>query len=557
MTEDTFPLVLSLTLLYLEAMATKLTVPIAAPNLQQANRQIKVAKTAGAEMLELRTDYLQNLNVDLVKKLIAQAKAATMLPLIVTCRDKKQGGAIDYPLQLRLDVLAAALNAGAEFVDCEYENFLPAENREKIELALSQNSKARLILSAHSFESKFDNIEKHFRQILAVCPDAIPKLIYTANHINDCFEAFDLLHNTGGERIIFCMGEAGLISRIIAKKLGSFVTFASVDDKTATAPGQLTIEQLKTIFRWDSINSDTELYGIIGSPVAHSLSPVVHNACFADIGANKLYLPLLVAGGQGEFNQFMDNCLSRAWLGFRGFSVTIPHKENALNYIKSKGGLIDPLAEKIGAINTLIIDEGRGTSDDRRISAYNTDCPAALDAIIAGLGIDRSGLYKMPVAVIGAGGAARAIVAGLDDADAIVTIYNRTAERGRKLAAEFNCNFAPLDDLPNLNAKLVINATSIGMKRTEGGRQRTEDRGQKTGYETPILKKYLKSDMVVFDTIYNPAETLLLKQAKQLGCRTIPGLSMFLNQAAAQFKLFTGKNPNMELMRKIVSAAQK
>ncbi len=520
-------------------MATKLTVPIAAPNLQRASRQIKAAKTAGAEMLELRTDYLENLNVDLTKKLIAGAKSDATLPLIVTCRDKKQGGAIDYPVQLRLDVLSAALNAGAEFVDCEYENFLPSENRRKLELALSQASKARLILSAHNFEGKFDNIEKCYRQILAACLAAIPKLIYTANHINDCFEAFDLLHNTGGERIVFCMGEAGLISRIITKKLGSFVTFASIDDKTATAPGQLTIGQYKNLYRWDSINSDTELYGIIGCPVAHSLSPVVHNACFADAGLNKLYLPLLVAGGQGEFNTFMDNCLNRPWLGFRGFSVTLPHKENAIEYVKSKQGIIDPLAEKIGAVNTLIIDEGRGTSDERRISAYNTDCLAALDAITSGLGIERTGLKNMHVAIIGAGGAARAIVAGLTDAGAKITIYNRTVERGQKLAAEFHCDFAPLDNLSNINAKLLINATSIGMYPNTN--------------ETPIPKEYLKADMAVFDTIYNPAETLMLKQAKQLGCKTIPGLSMFLNQAAEQFKLFTGRDADVKLMRKVIA----
>jgi 3-dehydroquinate dehydratase/shikimate dehydrogenase len=535
-------------MLYLEGMATKLTVPIAAPNLRQANLQIKAAKTAGAEMLELRTDYLENLNINLVKKLIAEVKAtARPIPIIVTCRDKKQGGAIDYPMQLRIDVLAAALKASAEFVDCEYENFLPSENREKIELALSQTSKARLILSAHNFEGKFDNIEKHYRQILAVCPAVIPKLICTANHINDCFEAFDLLHNTGGERIVFCMGEAGLASRIVAKKLDSFVTFASIDEKTATAPGQLTIEQYKNLYRWDSINSDTELYGIIGSPVAHSLSPVVHNACFADAGLNKLYLPLLVAGGRNEFNAFLDNCLNRPWLGFRGFSVTIPHKENSLNYIKSKGGLIDPLAEKIGAANTIVVP-GSSVSqlnhkseiiNHKSLSAYNTDCPAALDAITSAIGIGRAGLKKMPVAVIGAGGAARAIVAGLADAGAKITIYNRTVERGRKLAAEFNCDFVPLEVLPNLNAKLVINATSIGMYPNVN--------------KTPIPKEYLKADMSVFDTIYNPAETLLLKQAKQLGVKTISGLAMFLKQALMQFKLFTGKNADTELMRKVIA----
>ncbi|MHC4458455.1 MAG: type I 3-dehydroquinate dehydratase, partial [Planctomycetota bacterium] len=261
---------------------TYLAVPIAAENLNQAGKQIKAAKAGGAEILELRTDYLQSLSVDLVEKLVAEARSATgkAVPIIVTCRDKRQGGAIDYPDKLRVEILTAALKAGAEFIDFEYENFLTAENKEKIKLALSQTPKGKLILSTHDFETKFTNIDGLYHHILSVYRAAIPKLVYTANHINDCFDALDLLHRTTGQRTVFCMGEPCIISRIIAKKLGSFDTFASIDDKTATAPGQLTIQQLKELYRYDSINSETELFGVIGSPVAHSLSPAIHNASF-------------------------------------------------------------------------------------------------------------------------------------------------------------------------------------------------------------------------------------------------------------------------------------
>ncbi len=517
-----------------------LAVPIAAPNYEQASRQIKAARAAGAEMLELRTDYLENLSVDLVKKLVAEAKSTTHrpLPVIVTCRDKKQGGAIGYPDQLRIDILTNALKAGAEFIDAEYENFLSTENQERIKLALSQVSKGRPIISAHNFKTKFANISKLHRDILAVYPAAIPKLVYTANHINDCFEAFDLLHQTSGERIVFCMGAAGLVSRIIAKKLNSLLTFAKLDDKTATAPGQVTIEQLKGLYRWDDIDSDTELFGVIASPVAHSLSPAIFNACFADKGMNRLYLPLLVEGGKQEFDQFMRNILARGWLGFAGFSVTIPHKQNALDYVRQKQGFIEPLAERIGAANTLTIDGSRVTSHESRINAYNTDYAGALDAITSALGITRSDLKDTPVAVIGAGGVARAIVAGLSDAGAQICIYNRTVEKAKKLAAEFNCDFASLDDLPNLKAKLLINCTSIGMHPNVDA--------------TPLPKECIKKDMVVFDAVYNPAETLLLKQAKEVGAKTIDGLSIFINQAASQFKLFTSQNANQKLMRKTV-----
>ena len=149
---------------------------------------------------------------------------------------------------------------------------------------------------------------------------------------------------------------------------------------------------------------------------------------------------MLVAGEQADFNAFMDNILSRPWLGFKGFSVTIPHKEYAINYVKAKGGVIDPLAERIGAANTIIINGSQ-------LSAYNTDCIAAIDAITAGLGIDKAGLRKMPVAVIGAGGGARAVVAGLAEAEAKIKIYNRTVERAKHLAADFKCDYASFDRL--------------------------------------------------------------------------------------------------------------
>ncbi|HEW79382.1 MAG TPA: shikimate dehydrogenase [Phycisphaerales bacterium] len=526
-------------------MQTKLTVPIAAQNLDQAKQQTEAAIAAGAEMLELRTDYLENLSVELVKKLITKAKKSN-LPIIVTCRDRRQGGAIDYSEQLRVDVLVAALKAGAEFIDFEYENFLSTENQEKTKLALSQCSKGRLILSAHNFKTKFDNISRLHRHILTVYPAAIPKLVYTANHINDCFEAFDLLHNTSGERIVFCMGEAGLVSRIIAKKLGSFVTFASIDEKTATASGQLTIEQLKNLYRYDCINADTKLYGIIGSPVGHSAGPAVHNACFAEIKANKLYLPLLVEGGQDEFDLFMDCILVRGWLNFHGFSVTIPHKANALEYTKAKFGFVEPLAERIGAVNTMLIGA------DGKLSAYNTDYAGALDAITSTLEISCADLKDLSVAVIGAGGVARAIVAGLSDAGAKICIYNRTVKKGEKLAAEFGCEFRPLSKLPSIKAKLLINCTSIGMKKTEVRSQKSEEQRLKTSHETPLPKECIKKDMVVFDTVYNPAETLLLKQAKEAGTKTINGVDMFINQAMAQFKLFTGQTADPELMRKTI-----
>ncbi|MGA2172767.1 MAG: shikimate dehydrogenase [Sedimentisphaerales bacterium] len=521
---------------------TNLAVPVAAINLSEAEEQIKAATAASAEMLELRTDYLAHLSVDLALQVINAARRfAPSLPIIVTCRDYHQGGSLRHPNQLRTDVLTAAVRAGAEFVDVEYQNFISEAINSKIALTFSAGAgtRTRLILSAHNFQTKFKEIRKLYNDILSVRPGAIPKLVYSAHHINDCFDILDLLHDRKDEMIAFCMDEPGFITRVLAKKLGGFITFASIDEKTATAPGQPTVAQLRDIYRWDSINAQTELYGVIGSPIAHSLSPAIHNACFADAGFNKAYLPLLVAGGQEDFNTFMDNILARPWLDFRGFSVTIPHKENALNYVKSKGGFIEPLAAKIGAANTIVIEAGRKTQDAGRLSAFNTDCAAALDSITSALHIDLAGLKQMSVAVIGAGGAARAVVAGLAEAEAKVKIYNRTVERAKHLAADFKCDYASLNDLHKLKEKLIVNCTSIGMYPNIDA--------------SPVDVELLQKHMTVFDTVYNPPETLLLKHAGETGCKTISGVDMFVSQAEEQFRLFTGQSANVGTMRKILS----
>lgn len=509
---------------------TKLTVPIAAETIDQAAGQITAAVAAGAEMLELRTDYLQGLQPAFVPELLdLVSKTKSSPPVIVTCRSRQQGGAIAYPDDLRVEVLIAAVNAGAHFIDCEYNTFSQIKYQEKIRLALSNSTRTRLILSAHSFDGPFPDLAALYRHITTTYPACIPKLVYAANHINDCFAALDLLSRTSDDRIIFCMGEAGLLTRIIAKKLNSFLTFASLDDDTATAPGQLTVADLKNIYRFDDINKQTELYGVIGSPVAHSLSPVIHNACFAHLKMNKLYLPVLLDGGRDEFDLFIDRLLARRALGFKGFSVTIPHKTNGLNYVRRKAGKIEPLAEIIGAANTLIF------GPDDRTSVYNTDCRAAIDAIQTGL----KNLEGVSAAVIGAGGVARALVVGLVGAGAKVTVYNRTVKKAQRLADEFECQFGSLDDLKYHNAKLLVNCTSLGMFPDIE--------------TTPIAPAYLKRGMTVFDTVYNPPQTLLLRNAKKARAKTISGLDMFINQAAAQFRLFTKQEPDTDLMKNVVT----
>lgn len=512
---------------------TYLAVPISAAEIQTAKKQITSAASSGAQILELRLDYLKNLTPDIIAGVIKEAHK-TALSVIATCRDKTEGGQNDYPQNIRIQALTAAITAGCDYIDCEFENFCRNDFAGPIKKALADKPGTKLILSAHNFNSKFKNVKKLFSEITALFPDCIPKLAYMVQNINDCFDGLDILKDNGNS-IVICMGRAGIISRIIAKKLGAFLTFASLDSDSATAPGQLSIRQLKESFRFESIDRDTELFGIIAEPVAHSISPAVHNFCFAAEKMNRLYLPLLVTGGQIGFDNFLDNVLHRPWLGFKGFSVTIPHKTNAVEYIRGSGNYLEPLSAKIGAVNTLTI--GR----NGRISAFNTDYAGALDALTAAMGIDRKHLNGVNCTVIGAGGAARAVVAGLTDTGAKVTIYNRTEKKAQDMALEFGCRHASMSDIKNLNAKIIINCTSIGMSPNINA--------------AAVPAEVIKSDMVVLDTVYNPVRTLLLSQAAEAGARTITGVEMFIGQAAEQFRHFTQKTCDKKIIRAAVAMA--
>ncbi|MCE5341382.1 MAG: shikimate dehydrogenase [Planctomycetaceae bacterium] len=514
---------------------TYLTIPICGKDLQSCKEQISSAVKAGVQMLELRSDYLESLDTYKLKGLMAEAKK-TNLPIIVTCRDAKEGGQNNIPAPLRKQILVEAINNNADLIDCEFKNFT-GDVEIEIKQALAEHKKTKLILSSHNFKEPFENLSEIYEEMYSVFPDAIAKTAYQANHINDCFPAFDILHEYGEKAIAICMGQAGIISRIIAKKLNAFLTFGSLDENQQTAPGQVSIETMKQLYRFDTINKDTELFGVIADPVGHSISPAVHNACFAAKNYNGVYLPMLVKGGNAEFDKFLNNITSRPWLNFKGFSVTIPHKVNALEYAQEKGEYIDPVAVQIGAVNTLTIGQ------NNRITGGNTDYAGAMDALTVAMGISRKQLNGKTVACLGAGGVARAIVAGLADVGAKITIYNRTMAKAQGLAREFKCHFAGNDELKNLNADIIINCTSIGMHPNVN--------------ESPLPAECLKPTQTVFDMVYNPIETLLIKQAKQAGAKTVCGAEMFIGQAAEQFKMFTQTDCPMDVMRKAVLEALK
>jgi shikimate dehydrogenase len=260
------------------------------------------------------------------------------------------------------------------------------------------------------------------------------------------------------------------------------------------------------------LDGETIIYGIMGKPVSHSLSPAMHNAAFQALGLNKVYVPFEVADVPRALDGF------RA-IGVGGVSVTIPHKKAVLNYLDN----IDPVAQKIGAVNTLLIE-------DTHITGYNTDwigANKALETII-----DPSG---STILLLGAGGSARAIGFGLLEKGATVVIANRTLAKGRTLAEDLNCDCCPVEELNNLKVDALVNATSVGM---------TPDVDN-----TPVHRDILKNIPAVMDIVYSPSETRLLREAKEVGCKTIGGFYMLLFQGVAQFELWTGRKAPVEVMK--------
>jgi shikimate dehydrogenase len=266
------------------------------------------------------------------------------------------------------------------------------------------------------------------------------------------------------------------------------------------------------------IDSNTSLLGLIGNPVLHSLSPLMHNRAFAAVGYNGIYLAFRITD--------LDSAIKgiRA-LNFKGASVTIPHKINIIKYLDE----IDDAAAKIGAVNTIVNRKGK-------LIGYNTDCRAALEALKT-----KTAIEGKSVAVIGAGGAARAIGFGLASIGGRVTIFNRSRATGERLAADLKAEFLPLSNWQPDHYEILINTTPIGMYPETDA--------------TPVPKKSLSKEMTVMDIIYNPLNTRLLKEAAAQNCRTISGISMFVFQAAFQFELWTGAKAPVKIMQRSVLEA--
>jgi len=263
------------------------------------------------------------------------------------------------------------------------------------------------------------------------------------------------------------------------------------------------------------IDAETKLIALIGNPVGHSFGPLMHNAAFQSLGLNYAYLAFNVSNLKAAVEAMKS-------LGFAGYSVTLPHKEKIIKHLDR----VDSLAAKIGAVNTVVNKDGI-------LLGHNTDAPAAITALK-----QKTSLAGKNVALLGAGGAARAIAFALQDEKAKTTIFNRTFVRAKRLAMAVGCEYAQIEKLRDFKADVIVNATSIGMHPNIA--------------KSPVERNVLKPGMVVFDAVYNPMKTTLLKQAEARGCETVSGLEMFIEQGALQLKLWTGSEAPKELMRNTI-----
>ena len=472
-----------------------------------------------ADFIEIRLDYVADPDLQAIL-------AAKPCPLIATCRPASEGGHWRGSEEERIALLKKAVEVGFEFVDAEMG----------CESHFRERGAARLIVSYHNFQETPKNLFEIHGRLVAAGAD-IAKVVTTANSILDNLRVFELLQNVQVPTISMCMGELGIISRILAPRFGGFLTFASIARGRESAPGQISAADLRYLYRVHKINRQTAVYGVIANPVAHSMSPAIHNAAFAAKAIDAVYLPFKVENVVEFIKAFRT-------LNVQGYSVTIPHKENAIKAVDE----VDSFVRQIGALNTIVNRNGR-------LYGYNTDWLAAISAIekvMTNAPADNlhlqsairnpqsaiSPLQGKRVALLGAGGTARAIAFGLRHRGASISILNRTVERAEQLAKEVGCQWGPIGHLGRLEYDVLVNTTSIGMHPKVD--------------ETPAPAELLRKGLVVFDAVYNPPVTRLLREAQAAGCITASGVDMFVGQAVAQFELWTGQPAPVEVMREVV-----
>jgi len=487
----------------------------------------RLAKADGL-LLELRLDQY----ADLTPAGLAQAlKSFGTQNLLVTYRMNEEGGrraGVDDAT--RLSFISAAADAGVAYVDVELATARRFEPARQLLRRLEKSSGTQSVVSFHNF-TEVPTLEtlRLLRQSAEDLGAGVVKFAVMPKVILDALPLLDLLNEGAGWTrpcLGLAMGEAGLWSRVLGPLFPhpAPFTFARAEGSLGTAPGQPTWRELSELYRFAQLRPGTPVYGVIGAPIAHSRSPLMHNTALRERGLEGVYLPFKVEGDAAAFvRDFAPK------VGVRGLSVTLPHKE-ALFSICAE---IDPLARQVGALNTLVLRKGGWY-------ATNTDASAAAASLEAALG-GPGALKDRTVLILGAGGAAKAVAFGVKALGANVLVANRTFEKARKLADDVGGQCVQYAALKGLQADAVVNTTPLGMS---------------PNLDTCALEKEeIPPGSLVFDTVYNPLRTKLLRLAEERGSKTLSGLAMFVGQGAAQFELFTGQSAPRESMERVVRAA--
>ncbi|HVZ59733.1 MAG TPA: shikimate dehydrogenase [Terriglobales bacterium] len=464
--------------------------------------------------IELRLDYLRTPAQALppLKRFLDYHPQVTA---IATCRRVPGGGKFRGSVASEVDLLTKAASAGCQIIDVEIETAEAMKPAEYERL----RSRATVVLSFHDFKGT-RKLQETFSKMQAY-PADFYKVVSTATRLYDNVVMMRFLQEQRDRHSMvgLCMGEQGLISRVLALRAGSSFTFASSGLGEETAPGQITARELRDIYRIDNLDAATRIYGVAGDPVAHSLSPVMMNSAFRRENVNAIYLGLHVKAISDLLECVND-------IPVHGLSITMPYKEEIVPHLDNS----DTLTRKSGACNTVVRMQGG------QIYGFNTDVAGVIGALEA-----KTSLDSVKILVLGAGGAARSAVFGLKEKGAEVYILNRTPAPAQKLARQAHAKVVKRTDLKKLVFDIIINATPIGMDSKASPLELNE-----------INARFL------LDMVYQVGETRLMKLARSKGIEVIPGTEMFVHQGARQFEIWTGKPaPVAEMRHAVVSTLER
>ncbi|NUN00832.1 MAG: shikimate dehydrogenase [Bryobacteraceae bacterium] len=479
-----------------------LGLPTASELCEHARRELE----GGERFFEFRLDYLERpeTGVEAISRFLGEHPDTTIL---ATCRRHQNQGRFNGSIEQQLKILEAAVAAGAKGVDVEIES---AESAPSILDPL--RGQTFLLISYHNFTST-PPLEALLRRMTRIPADAY-KIVTTPRKPSDNYRVLSLPRaHPRVSMVVLAMGEMGFSTRVLSPAFGGLYTYAAPHAAEGTAAGQVSARQLRHCYRVEKFSRTARIYGVIADPVRHSISPAVHNRAFQARRIDAVYLPFLV-----HPNQLKDFFLMAEKLPVTGFSVTIPHKQRIIRYLD----IVDPLARRIGAVNTVWRKGGKWRG-------ANTDVP--------GVTVPLSKYLRLPkssVLLVGNGGAARSAAFALTDAGAKVSIVGRNVDRVRALAK--NCGAEPLllKQAETQNFDAIVHATSVGMYPHSN---------------ECFFNGRIPGD-VVFDMVYNPLETVLIQRASAQGKTVIPGLQMFLEQAAHQFELWMGESAPRPVMER-------